>query len=148
MQTMDVSDIKKDAISLWFGDDNTNFYGIELTDKAYSKDGIVWHFAYVNRNNPEEYWSNQSKDCEYRVVSWRKEKSSNNDQKLLLDPSLAVPQTKYWKFHDNYFDNGASGFGVWTNTTSGVQTAERKVLLVSFRSGLSSIPSNIFMMLE
>ena len=26
-----------------------------------------------------------------------------NDQKLLLDPSLAVPQTKYWKFHDNYF---------------------------------------------
>ena len=47
-----------------------------------------------------------------------------NDQKLLLDPSLAVPQTKYWKFHDNYFDNGASGFGVWTNTTSGVQTGQ------------------------
>lgn len=70
---MDVSDIKKDAISLWFSDDNTNFYGTELTDKAYSKDGIVWHFAYVNRNNPEEYWNNQSKDCEYRVVSWRKE---------------------------------------------------------------------------
>ena len=49
-----------------------------------------------------------------------------NDQKLLLDPSLAVPQTKYWKFHDNYFDNGASGFGVWTSTTSGsgVQTGQ------------------------
>ena len=47
-----------------------------------------------------------------------------NDQKLLLDPSLSVPQTKYWKFHDNYFDNGASGFGVWTNTTSGVQTGQ------------------------
>jgi len=85
MQTMDVSDIKKDAISLWFSDDNTNFYGIELTDKAYSKDGIVWHFAYVNRNNPEEYWNNQSKDCEYRVVSWRKEKSSNNDDVYLLE---------------------------------------------------------------
>ena len=47
-----------------------------------------------------------------------------NDQKLLLDPSLAVPQTKYWKFKDGYFDNGASGFGVWTNTTSGVQTGQ------------------------
>ena len=47
-----------------------------------------------------------------------------NDQKLLLDPSLAVPQTKYWKFHDNYFDNGASGFGVWTNTQGGVQTGQ------------------------
>ena len=49
-----------------------------------------------------------------------------NDQKLLLDPSLAVPQTKYWKFRDNYFDNGASGFGVWTSTTSGsgVQTGQ------------------------
>lgn len=47
-----------------------------------------------------------------------------NDQKLLLDPSLTVPQTKYWKFHDNYFDNGASGFGVWTNTQGGVQTGQ------------------------
>lgn len=47
-----------------------------------------------------------------------------NDQKLLLDPSLAVPQTKYWKFHDNYFDNGASGFGVWTNTQGGTQTGQ------------------------
>lgn len=47
-----------------------------------------------------------------------------NDQKILLDPSLAVPQTKYWKFHDNYFDNGASGFGVWTNTQGGVQTGQ------------------------
>lgn len=47
-----------------------------------------------------------------------------NDQKLLLDPSLAVPQTKYWKFHDNYFDNGASGFGVWTSTQGGVQTGQ------------------------
>lgn len=47
-----------------------------------------------------------------------------NDQKLLLDPSLAVPQTKYWKFHDNYFDNGASGFGVWTNAAAGVQTGQ------------------------
>ena len=47
-----------------------------------------------------------------------------NDQKLLLDPSLAVPQTKYWKFHDNYFDNGASGFGVWTNTQGGIQTGQ------------------------
>ena len=37
---------------------------------------------------------------------------------------MAVPQTKYWKFHDDYFDNGASGFGVWTNTTSGVQTGQ------------------------
>ena len=46
-----------------------------------------------------------------------------NDQKL-LDPSLSVPQTKYWKFHDNYFDNGASGFGVWTNTQGGVQTGQ------------------------
>ena len=45
---------------------------------------------------------------------------------VLLDPSLAVPQTKYWKFRDNYFDNGASGFGVWTSTTagSGVQTGQ------------------------
>ena len=47
-----------------------------------------------------------------------------NDSKLLLDPSLSVPQIKYWKFNDNYFDNGASGFGVWTNTTSGVQTGQ------------------------
>lgn len=47
-----------------------------------------------------------------------------NDAKLLLDPSLSVPQTKYWKFHDNYFDNGASGFGVWTSTQSGVQTGQ------------------------
>ena len=47
-----------------------------------------------------------------------------NDAKLLLDPSLAVPQTKYWKFHDNYFDNGASGFGVWTSTQGGVQTGQ------------------------
>lgn len=47
-----------------------------------------------------------------------------NDQKLLLDPSLSVPQTKYWKFHDNYFDNGASGFGVWTSTQGGVQTGQ------------------------
>ena len=47
-----------------------------------------------------------------------------NDAKLLLDPSLTVPQTKYWKFHDNYFDNGASGFGVWTSTQSGVQTGQ------------------------
>lgn len=47
-----------------------------------------------------------------------------NDQKLLLDPSLTVPQTKYWKFHDNYFDNGASGFGVWTNTQIGGQTGQ------------------------
>lgn len=47
-----------------------------------------------------------------------------NDQKLLLDPSLTVPQTKYWKFHDDYFDNGASGFGVWTNTQGGVQTGQ------------------------
>lgn len=47
-----------------------------------------------------------------------------NDQKLLLDPSLAVPQTRYWKFHDNYFDNGSSGFGVWTNTQSGGQTGQ------------------------
>lgn len=47
-----------------------------------------------------------------------------NDQKLLLDPSLTVPQTKYWKFHDNYFDNGSSGFGVWTNTQGGVQTGQ------------------------
>lgn len=52
-----------------------------------------------------------------------------NDQKLLLDPSLAVPQTKYWKFHDNYFDNGASGFGVWTSTQSGVQTGQLSVTL-------------------
>ena len=39
---------------------------------------------------------------------------------------MAVPQTKYWKFRDNYFDNGASGFGVWTSTTSGsgVQTGQ------------------------
>ena len=41
-----------------------------------------------------------------------------NDQKLLLDPSLAVPQTKYWKFHDNYFDNGASGFHIVTGQLS------------------------------
>ena len=47
-----------------------------------------------------------------------------NDQKLLLDPSLTVPQTKYWKFHDNYFDNGSSGFGVWTNTQGGGQTGQ------------------------
>ena len=47
-----------------------------------------------------------------------------NDAKLLLDPSLSVPQTKYWKFHDNYFDNGASGFGVWTNTQIGVQAGQ------------------------
>ena len=47
-----------------------------------------------------------------------------NDQKLLLDPSLTLPQTKYWKFHDNYFDNGSSGFGVWTSTQSGVQTGQ------------------------
>lgn len=47
-----------------------------------------------------------------------------NDQKLLLDPSLTVPQTKYWKFHDNYFDNGSSGFGVWTNTQAGGQTGQ------------------------
>lgn len=47
-----------------------------------------------------------------------------NDQKLLLDSSLTVPQTKYWKFHDDYFDNGASGFGVWTNTQGGVQTGQ------------------------
>lgn len=47
-----------------------------------------------------------------------------NDAKLLLDPSLSVPQTKYWKFHDNYFDNGASGFGVWTSTQGGVQTGQ------------------------
>ena len=47
-----------------------------------------------------------------------------NDSKLLLDPSLSVPQVKYWKFQDNYFDNGASGFGVWTNTTSGIQTGQ------------------------
>lgn len=47
-----------------------------------------------------------------------------NDGKLLLDPSLTVSQTKYWKFHDNYFDNGASGFGVWTSSQSGVQTGQ------------------------
>lgn len=47
-----------------------------------------------------------------------------NDQKLLLDPSLAVPQTKYWKFHDNYFDNGTSGFGVWNNTQAGLQSGQ------------------------
>ena len=47
-----------------------------------------------------------------------------NDSKLLLDPSLSVPQSKYWKFHDNYFDNGASGFGVWTNTQIGVQAGQ------------------------
>lgn len=47
-----------------------------------------------------------------------------NDAKLLLDPSVTVPQTKYWKFHDNYFDNGASGFGVWTSTQAGVQAGQ------------------------
>lgn len=52
-----------------------------------------------------------------------------NDSKLLLDPSLSVPQTKYWKFHDNYFDNGASGFGVWTNTQIGVQAGQMSCTL-------------------
>ena len=47
-----------------------------------------------------------------------------NDDKLLLDPSISDPQSKYWKFRDGYFDNGASGFGVWTSTQSGVQTGQ------------------------
>ena len=33
-----------------------------------------------------------------------------NDQNLLLDPSFAVPQTKYCKFRYNYFYNVASCF--------------------------------------
>ena len=47
-----------------------------------------------------------------------------NDQKMLIDPAISTPQSKYWKFIDNYFDNGASGFGVWTSTQSGVQTGQ------------------------
>lgn len=47
-----------------------------------------------------------------------------NDQKLFLDPCLTVPQSKYYKFPDNYLDNGSSGFGVWTSSSTSVQIGQ------------------------
>ena len=49
---------------------------------------------------------------------------SYNDQKLFLDPCITVPQNKYYKFPDNYLDNGSSGFGVWTSTNTNVQIGQ------------------------
>lgn len=52
-----------------------------------------------------------------------------NDHKLFLDPAITVPQTKYYRFPDGFLDNGASGFGVWSSTTSTVQIGQLSVTL-------------------
>ncbi len=39
---------------------------------------------------------------------------SFNDHKMLLDAHVTTPQTKYWKFPDQYFEGPGYGFGVWS----------------------------------
>ena len=39
-----------------------------------------------------------------------------NDHKMTLDPKLTTPQSKYWKFPDQYFEGSGFGFGVWSQT--------------------------------
>lgn len=41
-----------------------------------------------------------------------------NDSKLYLESGNTVPVSKYWRFPDDYFDGGATGFGVWSSTNS------------------------------
>lgn len=39
-----------------------------------------------------------------------------NDHKMLIDAHVTTPQTKYWKFPDQYFEGSGYGFGVWSQT--------------------------------
>lgn len=42
----------------------------------------------------------------------------NNDNAFRVEPNISTPQTKYWHFPDGYFESSATGYGVWTATTS------------------------------
>lgn len=37
-----------------------------------------------------------------------------NDHKMLLDAHVTTPQTKYWRFPEQYFEGSGYGFGVWS----------------------------------
>lgn len=39
---------------------------------------------------------------------------SYNDHKMLIDPHVTIPQVKYWKFPDQYFQGSGFGFGIWS----------------------------------
>ena len=41
-----------------------------------------------------------------------------NDHKLYVESNNDKPQSKYYRFPDNFYDGGASGFGVWSSTNS------------------------------
>lgn len=41
----------------------------------------------------------------------------SNDQKLFLEPALSIPQAKYYRFPDNYYQLSGYGFGIWSNTS-------------------------------
>lgn len=41
-----------------------------------------------------------------------------NDDALRVEPQLTTPQTKYWSFPDNYYQNNTgNGLGTWTSTS-------------------------------
>jgi len=40
------------------------------------------------------------------------------DDSLRIEPNITIPQQKYWKFPDKYFEASGSGFGIWTPTSA------------------------------
>jgi len=41
-----------------------------------------------------------------------------NDKKAVFNPAIATPQTKYWRFPDNYFVSSNGGYGTWNDMSS------------------------------
>lgn len=39
---------------------------------------------------------------------------SYNDHKMLADAHVTTPQSKYWKFPEQYFEGSGYGFGIWS----------------------------------
>lgn len=42
----------------------------------------------------------------------------SNDQSFRIDSNVTTIQTKYYKFPDQFFESGSTGFGIWTDVAS------------------------------
>lgn len=61
-----------------------------------------------------------------------------NDAKAYFGSSITVPQTKYWRFPDQFFDASAGGYGVWNNSSSYSSITGQ----ISLASPISNITAN------
>ena len=94
--------------------------------KDFSTDELALVEKYKIQYNPaiKQFFTTSENKDDLKTFTEVRGAALTEEIPVSVKPSLAGPQTKYWKFRDNYFDNGVSGFGVWTSTTSCIVTGQ------------------------